>query len=157
MLRLSTVALLVLALACSPDAPDEPTPDLGPGSATTGSEPQPELTGTLKADPGVKVEGNCVRKPAEHADQDVLEADVQVVNTGNIGVKVRVIAVWPRQGRARTAVFDAVEVKTGETVPLHLRLDVSGEEAASIRHAVDQGRRCHLRRYIIGAFGLPTG
>ena len=157
MLRLSTVALLVLALACSPDSPDEPTPDPPPGSSTTSSEPQPELTGTVEADPAVKVEGNCVRKPAERADQDVLQADVQVMNTGNIGVKVRVIAVWPRQGNARTAVFDAVQVKHGETVPLHLRLDVSGEEAASIRHAVDQGRKCHLRRHIIGAFGLPSG
>jgi hypothetical protein len=150
------VLLLLAAMACTTDGGPQPPPDPGPGPAQS-NEPAPELSGTVEADPGVKVEGKCVRTPAEHGDQDVLEADVQVQNTGNIGVKVRVIAVWPRQGHARTAVFDVAQVKEGETAPLHLRLDVSGSEAQSITHAVDQGRKCHLRRHIIGAFGLPSG
>ena len=156
-LRLSTVGLLVLALACSPESTKEPTPNPVPDAATgvTPSESEPAVTqateGPLEAEPSVELKGRCVRRPTEG---DELLANLQVVNTGNIGVKVRVIAVWPREGRARTSVYDAVEVDSGETAPLRLRLDIGPEEAASI---LARGGRCQVRRRVFGAFGLPSG
>ena len=157
LIRLTTLAtVLLLALACSPGAGGEqPAPQAGDGEQTDasgdGSAGQDPGSVTVKA--GAEVEGTCRPKPREGDDGEELIADVEVANTGDLGVKVRVAAKWPQPQGQGVIRWKRINVEQGDTRNLTLRLAVGDAEAEAVRQAVAQGRTCAVSHRVIGAFG----
>lgn len=158
-LRSLVLVPLLLALACTPGPGEEPSqPSAGGAGAETAAAQQP-AAGTASEDPNVakpaaELEGECRPRPTAQGD---LVANLQVVNTGNIGVVVRVATKWPLAGGGGLNTWDRVRVEAGETLPVTLRLRLDRREAQRVATAVNRGRTCNSGRRILGAFGVPGG
>ena len=154
------MAPLLLALACTPGPGEEPTQPSAGGAAGGETAPaEPEGAGTATEDPTVarpaaELQGECRAKPTA---QDDLVAKLRVVNTGNIGVVVRVATKWPLAGGGGLNTWERVRVEAGETLPVTLRLRLDPEEAQQFRTAVNRDRTCHTGRRVVGAFGEQGG
>ena len=168
-LRSLVLVPLLLALACSPGPGQEPpapgeTRGAGnPGGAAggEGDEPaasEPDDAAAASDDPNVakpaaEIEGECRPRPNPQND---LVARLRVVNTGNIGVNVRVAAKWPQpNGALQTS--QRARVEAGETLPLTLRIRTDRGQGKLVNRAVDDGRTCRVTKRVLGAFGLPGG
>ena len=151
--------MLLLALACSPggDAVPQPAPQGGAPSQPAGDRSDPAGEDTDDADVTVaadaKVDGTCNPRPREGKDGEELTADIEIANTGDLGVKVRVAAKWPQPQGQGIIRWKRVNVEQGETRKLTLRLAVGAAEAEAVRTAADQGRTCGLTHRVIGAYG----
>jgi hypothetical protein len=156
--RLSaSIVALLLALACSPGDGSVPEP------APQGDAPSEQAGTSRSADAGdgasvtvqadAQVNGTCRPKPREGKRGQELVADVEVVNTGDLGVKVRIAAKWPQLKGQGVIRWKRVNVEQGDTRALTLRLAVAPAEADSVRQAADEGRMCALTHRVIGAYG----
>lgn len=154
--RVLVVLPLVFALACSGGG-ETPAP---PGAEATSVQEQPggpASEGVSTARPAADIDGECEPTPQETEDgRYELGADITVVNTGNLGVKVRVAAAWPQpKGRGLTR-YQRISLDEGESRELRLRLVVGGNEAGAINKAMGNGRQCRLSHRVVGAFGAPS-
>jgi hypothetical protein len=160
---------LILALACFPggggdNAQPQPAAGGSDGAAAgdddqgdddQGDDGAGEDSDTVTAEPSVEIEGDCEEQPQGKAGKQTLNAQLDVVNTGNVGVIVRVGTRWPLKGRAAVVSWHRLQVEQGETKPLTVRTAVPDELADSVRAAVDNGRTCKFRSRVKGAFGMP--
>ncbi len=152
---------LLAALACNPTAsPGGPPPpaddavvggDVQPGSTSGDQAQQPSDSNVATPDAEIQAR-RCRKKP--RAD-GTLVARPQVTNTGNVGVVVRVAAVWP-QGRDRgISLWKQVRIDEGDTITVRLKATLPQEHADAVLRALERGRRCYSSRRIVGAFGIP--
>lgn len=162
--------LLVLAMGCvnggdNPAAP-EPAPlqadeatgatgATGAAEATQSAPPAGDDT-TTTARPSAELEGSCRRRPQDGEQGPELIARLRVVNTGNLGVVVRVSSHWPLGADSGASRWTRVRVEQEQTERVTLRLPVSEFLAAQSRAAAAEGRRCFARSRVTGAFGLPS-
>ena len=153
---------LILALACSPggdEAPPQPAPagsDASAGDETPasgGEEPSEE--GVVTGQPSAELEGSCEPKPQGEPGAEVLVAELRVVNTGNLGVKVQVASRWPINRANGLSRWRRVRVPAGETLDVTVRMPVDEATARGVKRAVDRGRTCTTRSRVTGAFGMP--
>ena len=168
--------LLVLAVGCNGDGDGVVTPqpqpaqsdqagggDGGKGGEGDSSEPSGAAQedgqddgNTITANPAAELEGSCKQRPREGDDGQELVARLRVVNTGNLGVVVRVSSQWRLGNEDGISRWTRVRVEQGETLPVNLRLPVSESVAQDALDAADNGRRCSTRSRVTGAFGMPT-
>ena len=158
LLRLSApAAVLLLALACSSGggAVPEPAPQGGDLSEQAdgqeGSNGEGDASVTLAAD--AEVNGTCRPQPRQGRDGAVLVADVEIANTGDLGVKVRIAARWPQPKGQGIIRWKRVNVEQGDTREMTLRLAVGDVEAEAVREAVKLDRTCSVTHRVIGAYG----
>ena len=156
--RLSAPAVvLLLALACSPGGGTVPEPAPQGGDPSEQADGQEDSNGedgaeaTLAAD--AEVNGTCRTQPRQGNDGAELVADVEVVNTGDLGVKVRIAARWPQPNGQGIIHWKRVNVEQGGTRELTLRLAVGDAEAEAVRDAVKLDRICSVKHRVIGAYG----
>ena len=162
---------LILALACSPGG-DQVAPQPAPagsgapadgaaggnGGASEGDQPTGDATeddGTVTAQPSAELSGTCTPNPRTTDGVNELVADLQVVNTGNLGVKVYVLSRWPMGRTGGVARSRRVNVPQGETVSATLRLVVDDATARAVRRGIARGRKCSARSRVVGAYGVP--
>ena len=152
-IRLGLAALpLALLLACSPGG-DTPEPSVDGGQNKPGGQGEASEDQSV-ARPAADVQGDC--RPRPTAD-GTLVARLDVVNTGDIGVDVRVFVRWPQVGGDAVTKSQRTKVELGETKPLTARLRMDPAEAEAVRKAVRRGRTCSVRHRVLGAFGAPAG
>lgn len=155
---LASATALLLALACSPGGGSVPEP------APQGGDPAEQADGgdgdnaggddasvTLAAD--AEVNGTCRPQPRQRGDTTELVANVEIANTGDLGVKVRIAARWPQPQGKGIIRWKRVNVEQGETRELTLRLGIGDAEAKAVRAAVELDRTCSLSHRVIGAYG----
>lgn len=165
-IRRGIVALpLLVALACTPGGntaePLQPAPgEQGQASGEQGGgaseAPAGDAGDATVAKPDAEVQGSCRKRP--RAD-NTLVAKLDVVNTGNVGVIVRVVAAWPQVrggGPGGITRWKRVRVDQGDTVPVVLRLSVPAKDATAVREAVRRDRTCRTWRRVVGAYGTPA-
>ena len=159
LLRLSAPAVaLLLVLACSPggDNVPQPAPQGGASSEQAGG-PDDNAAGeddadvTLEAD--AQVDGTCRPRPRQGANGEELVANVEIANTGDLGVKVRIAARWPQPKGQGIIRWKRVNVEQGDTRSLTLRMAVGEAEAEAVRDAIKLDRTCSLTHRVIGAYG----
>lgn len=159
---LRALALLpfVLLLACSTDGetPAVPDPVEGATNEQPAEDPPPsEDANTIEAEPAAELEGGCQTKPHVTGDgRVVLRADVRAVNTGNLGVRVRVAAFWPQPEGRGISQFQRLSLEQGESRDLRLGLVIGEEEAKAIERATSRGRKCRATLRVTGAYGVPA-
>ena len=160
-LRALLLLPLVLVLACSGGGEETPAPNPGqeqPSEVASQSAPEPsEDPNTVEARPAAELKGDCETKP--HVTDDgriVLRANVRAVNTGNLGVRVRVAAFWPQPDGVGVSRFQRLSLEEGQSEDLRLRLVVGEEEAEAIEKATAKGRKCRASLRVTGAFGAPS-
>ena len=150
-IRLGLAALpLALLLACSPGG-DSPQPSADGGQDQPGGQSGASEDPSV-ARPAAEVRGDCRPRPT---GDGTLVAQLDVVNTGDIGVDVRVFVRWPQAGGDAVTKSQRTKVELGETKPLTARLRMDPDEAEAVRRAVKRGRTCHVRHRVLGAFGAP--
>jgi hypothetical protein len=151
------VALLLALTGCTTASPgDDPARRTNPPSDAA-QPPPTDDSGAVVAKTELDIRGTCRPRARRENGQLALLADLDVVNTGNVGVQARVTVTWPRAPFARVETFRNVSVEQGQTAPLTVRLAVSRRDAAGVARAIEHGRRCKVRHRITGAFGSPTG
>ena len=160
-LRALLLLPLVLALACSGGGEETPAPNAGqaqPSDNASQSAPEPtEDPNTVEANPTAELEGGCETKPRIAEDgHPVLWANVRAVNTGNLGVRVRVAAFWPQPGGLGLSRFQHLSLEEGQSEDLRLRLVIGEEEAEAIEKVMSKGRECRANLRVTGAFGAPS-
>lgn len=163
---------LIFALACSPGGgTDRAAPQPAPG-ADRGADDNAQTDGgdgsasdtpaeagdenTVTAEPAAQVKGTCTPKPITEDGVDQLVAKLQVVNTGNIGVKVRVVSRWPISRTGGISRWQRLRVDQGETRPVTIRMTVDESTAEEVREGIKRGRRCTIGRRVVGAYGVPA-
>jgi hypothetical protein len=154
-LRLAAAVVLTFAIACSPGGTSsDPGADPGTAVAPDGAASEPALDSAV-ATPEVTIEGQCEPLPLSDESGQYLIAQLEAVNTGNVGVTARVVATW-REPRGRSvAKTQRVRLDIDERRPVTLRLDISEPEARAVRRAVADDRVCSHRVRVTGAFGAP--
>lgn len=159
-LRALLLLPLVLALGCSGGGQETPVPDpgqAGPSDDAAQSAAQPsEDPNTVEASPAAELEGRCETKP--HTTDDgrfVLRANLRAVNTGNLGVRVRVSAFWPQPNGRGISRYQRLSLEEGQSEDLPFRLVVGEEEANAIEKATARGRECRASLRVTGAYGAP--
>lgn len=155
--KVALVALLIAITGCSLGAPGDPP--AGPADDQEAAPPASEEvddSGAVIARTAMELEGDCSPRPRREDGRLVLAADLEAVNTGNVGVRARIRVSWPRMPFARVTTSRTVSVEQGQTVPVEVRLPVSRGEARDVTRAADRGRQCHVRHRITGAFGAPS-
>ena len=172
-LRAIAALLLVLAVGCAvggdgvPAPPPQaaaPSEDGGAGQPDGAASDEAEDngegdSGTVTASPEAEVTATCKAEPQDDPDEKSLQrlvADLEVKNTGNIGVKLRLAAKWPQPEGRGILRWKRVNVRAGETRELTLRIVVGAVEADAIRKAVEDGRECAVSHRVIGAYGAPS-
>ncbi len=167
--RALAALLLLLAAACTGDgdgrAAQPPAPDSTDTRAvdttasdpadTTAAPPASEDETTTTAKPDAEVKGRCKRQPQLGDEGEELVANLKVVNTGNLGVFVRVASRWPIDKNEGVARWNRVKIEQGETLPLNVRMPVFPTVADGVRDALERGRPCRVRHRVTGAFGIP--
>lgn len=129
-------------------------PDEGGGTADT-QPSESDDSGTVTARPEAEIEGRCERQPRATDTGEELVADLRVVNTGNLGIVVRVSSRWPLDADGGVLRWSRVRVPEGKSKPLTIALPVDTTVADSVRAAVEAGRKCRVRSSVTGAFGVP--
>lgn len=136
-------------------APDGDAVDPAEDGEISAEPNESEDSGTVTANPAATLEGKCTREPQAGPDGEELVAELDLVNTGNIGVAVRVSCQWPTGKRDGITRWIRVRVEPGETLPVTVRLPIATETADEIRKALEKGQRPRKRQRITGAFGVP--
>lgn len=121
----------------------------------TASPAESDDPGTVTANPEAQIEGKCTREPQEGAEGEELVSELRVVNTGNLGVAVRISTQWPVGKTEGLTRWTRVRLDEGASEPVRLTLPIDADTAAAVRDAIEQGRRCRVRQRITGAFGMP--
>lgn len=85
-------------------------------------------------------------------DQSEFAASADVVNVGNIGVEVNVVAEFDQLGRDDYVLAETVKVKVGETKTVNLSELIDMSTAS--RHQ-DGGYDCRVRGELLDTFGKP--
>lgn len=151
---------LVLALACSGGGEETPVPNAGQAQPTdaagqSATEPS-EDPNTVEASPAAELEGRCETNP--HTTDDgrfVLRANLRAVNTGNLGVRMRVSVFWPQPDGFGVSRSQRLNLEEGQSRDLRLRLVIGENEAEAVEQATSRGRKCRIYKRIFGAFGVP--
>lgn len=164
--RALVALLLLLALACTPEAGEpSPQPQAGGGDAGAATDDEGQTAGeqtpsgegnVVTAKPKAKVTGSCSEEPETEDGEPVLAADLEVRNTGNLGVRVRVAARWPLPQRSGVSLWHRVHLEPGDSTEVSLRLPVTEETAGGVRRMAAQDRTCSTFHRVIGAFGAPV-
>lgn len=153
--RVAPATLLLLVLACSPGGNPTPAPQQPPDPGGTAAAGTAAPDDAVVAQPAAQVDVDCSPQPRQGEDGPELVAHAEVVNTGDLGVKVRLVARWPQpqgKGLIRTR---RVNVAEGERRQVTLRIAVGEPEAEAVRERAKQGRTCSATHRVIGAFGAP--
>ena len=138
-----------------PGPGDSEVADAGGSDEEQSSAPADGDGTTTTAKPSAEVEGSCTKDPQPGEEGEELVSELRVVNTGNLGVVVRVSTRWPIGKEEGVGRWSRVRVQQGETVPLTVRMPVYPSVADGVRAALKDGRRCRVRSSVTGAFGIP--
>jgi hypothetical protein len=141
-----------------PTPPAGPTPaSSAPATPAAAPAPEPSPSGTADTSCDDDLGGSSIYDPV------YLTGEVDVTNTGNIGIIVRVRMAWHQEAYPDVTVpAKTVRVKVGRTRPVRFRFYV-GTFAGSTS-ALDlwqswqdshDGQPCHARTRITGTFGQP--
>lgn len=164
---------LLLALACSSGGENGAAPQPAPGAdgnqstqdgggnggdGGAAASETPDEAGnedTVTAEPAAELKGSCTPKPKTVDGVQQLVAELELVNTGNLGVKVRVASRWPINRANGVTRWRRMRVDQGETVPVTIRLVVDETTAKGVRRGISRGRKCTVRSRVLGAYGVP--
>lgn len=165
--RALVVVPLLLALACSPGDTDQAAPQPAPaaegrdGGGQDGESTASESAdvagdeGTVTAQPAAELRGECTPKPRTEDGVEHLVAELEVVNTGNLGVKVQVTSRWPINRANGVSRWRRLRIDEGESVPVDIRLAIDETTANGVRRGIEHGRKCTIRSRVLGAYGVP--
>ncbi|MPZ27559.1 MAG: hypothetical protein GEV12_14415 [Micromonosporaceae bacterium] len=140
----------VAAIATSDDEPVGSTAPVETGdapAAPAADKPEPPAA----PEPDGTTSGSCdLLLFTGPNDQSEFAASVDVENTGNIGIKVKVIVSFDQLGRDDYVLKDTVKVKPGDVESVNLSEFITHDEVA--RHQ-DGGYECRIDGELVDTFG----
>jgi hypothetical protein len=153
------VALLILGIALAATGTSSHKPQANslaapsaPAAPSSAPAPAPTVSpnGTVSGSCDVSLSDNFV------SGQDYLTADVQVQNTGNVGVVIKVTVGWPQQGFDDIKKSKRVHVPFGATKTVHLNYPVSTQQISNfqdVQLASSGNDVCHYRGDLVSTYG----
>lgn len=149
----AALAALTLAGCKVPDdskgsAAQPPDAASSSGPANNSPDAKAKLTGTCDYDLGTSAMGTDY----------TISAEVEVKNTGNIGIKAQVTARWPQFGHAPISASKTVTVGYKKTVTVRFarhatQVQIDRLQSFQLRHSDDDG--CSYKGKIIETSGQP--
>lgn len=149
------MAVVALALAGCKVPDDSKSSTAQPPDAATSSGPAANNGPDAKA----KLTGTCDYSLSDTlGGNDTFTAEVDVKNTGNIGIKVKVTASWPQFGFGPLTSHRTVTVPFHKTVTVQLRHSASSEQTLRLQswqehHDIKDG--CKYDGKILETSGQP--
>lgn len=152
---ITVAALAALTLTgCAPptgaksNAADPPGASSSGPAAKNGPDAKAKLTGTCDYDLGTSGMGTDY----------TISAEVEVKNTGNIGIKTKVTARWPQFGHAPIAASKTVTVGYKKTVTVQFakhatQVQIDRLQSYQLKHDNEDG--CSYKGTILETVGQP--
>lgn len=129
-----------------PATTETSSPPTPPATADTVEKPEPEPD-----NPAADIEdGFCDLLLFTAGDQSEFAASADVVNVGNIGVKVKVTAEFDQLGQDDYVLTKTVKVKVGETKTVNLSEMV---DTSTVGRHQEGGYECRVDGKIVDTFG----
>lgn len=143
----ATLTVLTLAGCQLPD--DSKSSSARPPAASSPSTRSSSPAANNGPDPKAKLTGTCDYSLSDTlGGRDTFTAEIDVKNTGNIGVKVKVSASWPQFGFAPLKSTRTVTVPYHKTVTVQLRHSATSTQTLRLQswqehHDMEDGCKYH--------------
>lgn len=155
MKRTLTIALVILASACSQDT------NVGTPPASSGSLPisQPPASSTPAPNPDAKYTHSCDLLLNSNYQSSVtgwLVGDASIHNTGNIGVVVRISATWQRAGEGPLRASKKLRLPYASRRAAHFKLPVDQNTVSSVQSSTgyqNATQWCGVKATLLSTFG----
>lgn len=150
MRRILTYGLtLIVGFALGAGAAGGSDDDTEPVAAAT-AEPADRATPTPEPEPAPDPSATAERICDYLLDPYLFVGQAKIRNTGNVGVKVRLVATWQRLGLDAVRAEKTVRVTTGDTRRVKFDVPATVDDIAA--HQSAQGE-CRVKTEIVDTFG----
>lgn len=156
------VALVAFTAAgCASTHPSHPAVSRPSSTAPASPPPAAAVPAAVVPSPDGTFQGSCDYSLGDSPATGTAQAigDVDAVNTGNIGIVVKLTITWPQEGFAPLKLSKTVRVPQGGDVDMQFHRPLSGDQVDRLQsyqsgHGYDDG--CTYRGEMTDTFGTAS-